>query len=73
MSFADQHELLLTWTAFGAGLGLIAFNVWRERRPKKSLDVSIWPTTPFLLLGAFIAMLALVHLLTLYGIEKPPR
>ena len=73
MSFADQHELRLTWTAFGAGLGLIAFNVWREHRPKNSLDVSIWPTTPFLLLGAFIAMLAVVHLLTLYGIEKPPR
>jgi hypothetical protein len=73
MAFIEQHELLLTWTAFGTGIGLIALNVRREHRPKKSLDVSIWPTTPFMLAGAFLAMLAAVHLLTLYGIEKPPR
>jgi acyl-CoA synthetase (NDP forming) len=73
MGFLATHELALTWAALAAGLGLIGFNVWRETRPKQSLDVSIWPTTPFLLAGAFLVILAAVHLLTLYGIEKPPR
>ena len=73
MGFLATHELALTWAALAAGLALIGFNVWRETRPKQSLDVSIWPTTPFLLAGAFLVILAAVHLLTLYGIEKPPR
>ena len=73
MGFLATHELALTWAALAAGLVLIGINVWRETRPKQSLDVSIWPTTPFLLAGAFLVILAAVHLLTLYGIEKPPR
>jgi hypothetical protein len=73
MDLLASHELALTWATLAAGVGLIVFNVWRETRPRKSLEVSIWPTTPFLLAGAFLAVLALVHLMTLYGIEKPPR
>ena len=73
MNLIASHELALTWTALAAGIGLIVINVWRETEPRNSMDVSIWPTTPFLLAGAFLAMLALVHLMTLYGIEKPPR
>ena len=73
MDLIASHELVLTWAAFAAGIGLIVFNVWRETLPRKSLEVSIWPTTPFLLAGAFLAVLALVHLMTLYGIEKPPH
>lgn len=73
MAFLLRHELLLTWSVLAAGIALIVLNVWREVRPKKSFDVSIWPTTPFLLAGAFVVILAAVHLLTLYGIEKPPR
>jgi hypothetical protein len=52
---------------------MIVLNIWRESRPRTSLEVSIWPTTPFVLAGAFIFILAAVHLLTLYGIDKPPR
>lgn len=73
MNLLASHELALTWAALAAGIGLVVFNIWRETRPRKSLEVSIWPTTPFLLAGAFLAVLALVHLMTLYGIEKPPR
>jgi hypothetical protein len=47
MSFLTTHELALTWAALGAGLVLIVVNIWRETRPRTSLDVSIWPTTPF--------------------------
>jgi hypothetical protein len=73
MSFLTTHELALTWAALGAGLAMIVLNIWRESRPRTSLEVSIWPTTPFVLAGAFIFILAAVHLLTLYGIDKPPR
>jgi len=73
MSFLSLPDTAMTWGVFGFGIGLIVLMCWRESRPKKSFDVSIWPTTPFLLAGAFIAVLALVHLLTLYGIEPPPR
>ncbi len=60
-------EIAITWSVFGFGVALVVLMCWRESRPRKSLEVSIWPTTPFLLAGAFLAVLAAVHLLTLYG------
>lgn len=62
-------ETTLTWSVFGFGVLLVVMMCWRESRPSKSMEVSIWPTTPFLLAGAFLAVLAVVHLLTLYGIN----
>ena len=62
-------EMTLTWSAFGFGVLLVVLMCWRESRPRNSMEVSIWPTTPFLLAGAFLAVLAVVHLLTLYGIN----
>lgn len=69
MSFFATHEIATTWSVFGGAILLVVMMCWRESRPKKSLEVSIWPTTPFLLAGAFIAVLAVVHLLTLYDIS----
>jgi len=57
----------MTWSVFCFSVLLVVLMCWRESRPRKSLEVSIWPTTPFLLTGAFLAVLAAVHLLTLYG------
>lgn len=62
-------EIAITWSVFGFGVLLVVLMCWRESRPSKSMEVSIWPTTPFLLAGAFIAVLAVVHLLTLYGVN----
>lgn len=62
-------ETAITWSVFGFGVLLVVLMCWRESRPRKSMEVSIWPTTPFLLAGAFLAVLAVVHLLTLYGIN----
>jgi hypothetical protein len=73
MSFLTTHETAITWGIFAFGVGLIVLMCWRESRPKKSLDVPLLPTTPFLLAGAFLAILALVHLMTLYDIQPPPR
>ena len=69
MSFLIPNEIVTTWAVFGFGVLLVVLMCWRESRPRKSMEVSIWPTTPFLLGGAFIAILAVVHLLTLYGIN----
>jgi len=60
-------EIAITWSVFGFSVLLVVLMCWRESRPRKSLEVSIWPTTPFLLAGAFLAVLAAVHLLTLYS------
>lgn len=73
MTFITSYETAITWAVFGFGVFLIVLMCWRESRPKTSFDVSIWPTTPFLLIGAFIAVLALVHLATLYGIQPTSR
>ncbi len=69
MSFFATHEIAITWALFGLAVLTVVLMCWRESRPRKSLEVSIWPTTPFLLAGAFVAILAVVHLFTLYGIN----
>lgn len=69
MTSLVPSEIALTWSVFGFGVALVVLMCWRESKPKKSMEVSIWPTTPFLLAGAFLAVLAVVHLLTLYGVN----
>ena len=39
--------------------------LWVERRPKKTLDVRLIPTTPFLIAGAVIIIIAAIHLVSL--------
>ena len=41
--------------------------IWLERRPRESLDVRTIPTTPFLMVGVVMALVAAVHLLSLFG------
>jgi hypothetical protein len=62
-------ELTITLAALALGAGLTAAMVWLQRRPKQSLDTSLLPTTPLLILGAFIVLLAVVHLINLWGIH----
>ena len=62
-------ELTLTFAALALGLGLASSMVWLQRRPKQALDTSLLPTTPLLILGAFIVLLAVVHLINLWGIH----
>ena len=66
-------ELAITYSALAAGVGLMAAMAWLERRPRESFDVRLVPTTALLFTGALIAILAVVHLLRLYGIELPQR
>ncbi len=66
-------EMDLTLAALIAGLALVGAMSYMERRPRKGLDPSLLPTTPFMFAGALVALLAAVHLLTVLGIQLPRR
>ena len=65
----DSLELWLTIAALVAGAALAGAMVWLERKPRHSLEPHLVPTTPFLFIGAAMALVALVHLLNLFGIH----
>ena len=62
-------EMSLTFGGLVLGLVLVAVMVWIERRPRKSLDPRLVPTTPLMFVGAFISLVALVHIVNIYGIH----
>ncbi len=65
----DPTELWLTLGVLGLSVAVVAAMVWIERKPRTSLEPRLLPTTPILLVFGFIGLLALVHLLNLYGIH----
>jgi len=65
----SSPELWITLALLLGGAGLTAVMAWLERRPRNSLAPRLLPTTPFLLAGGLIAMLALVHLINLLGLH----
>ena len=66
---ADPTELLITAGIFLASLAFVVWMVLLERRPRQSLEPRLVPTTPIFLVSGFIGLLALVHLVNLYGIH----
>ena len=65
----NPAELWLTLLALLAAAAIVITMAWLERRPRHSLEPRLLPTTPILLLGAGIGLLALIHLLNLWGIH----
>lgn len=65
----DPTELWLTFGIFLACAMIAGLMVWLEHRPRVSLEPRMVPTTPILLVFAFIGLLALVHLANLWGIH----
>jgi uncharacterized iron-regulated membrane protein len=57
----------ITIALLAVGLAISGAMIWLERRPRKSLDVRLIPTTPILLLGILISLASIIHLLGLYG------
>jgi uncharacterized iron-regulated membrane protein len=57
----------ITFVILGLGVALSGAMIWLERRPRKSLDVPLIPTTPFLLVGILIIIATSIHLLGLVG------
>jgi hypothetical protein len=62
-------DMLLTYGGLALGLALVAIMVWIERRPRKSLEPRLVPTTPLMFLGAFICLVAVVHIVNSLGIH----
>jgi 3-oxoacyl-(acyl-carrier-protein) synthase len=65
----SNTELAITVGTLLAGFGLVAGMILLERRPRTSLNPRLIPTTPVMLLGALVAILAIVHLVNLYGVH----
>ena len=66
-------EISLTYGGLALGLALVAIMVWIERRPRKSLDPRLLPTTPLMFLGAFICLVAVIHIANTFGIHTGRR
>ena len=66
-------EMSLTYGGLALGLALVAVMVWLERRPRKTLDPKLVPTTPLMFLGAFICLIAVIHIVNSYGIQTGRR
>ena len=66
-------EMALTLGALAAGLALMGTMSFLEHRPRDGLNTRLLPTTPFMFAGAVIAILAVVHLLTVFGVQLPRR
>jgi flagellar biogenesis protein FliO len=69
--FMNQNilELSITCGALILGLALVGTMAWLERRPRKSLNPHLFPTTPVMFAGAFVSLVATIHLVNLYGIQ----
>ncbi len=66
--------MTLPWTLalLLAGLGLSAFCLWHQRRPRELGEVSLFPSTFLLGVGLILVILALAHLVTLLTGHAPP-
>ena len=69
----SSFQFWITLGVFLFSAAVIGLLSWLERRPRKSLNPPLIPTTPVLILFGFIALLALVHLANLYGIHTGRR
>ncbi len=66
---ADPSEIWITLAALVFGIALAATMAVIERRPRSDLAPRLLPTTPIMFIGALVGLLALVHLLNLWGIH----
>ena len=62
-------ELSLTCGGLALGAALVAVMVWIEKRPRKTLEPWLVPTTPLMFVGAFICLVAVVHIVNSLGIH----
>ncbi|PZF78628.1 hypothetical protein DK847_02140 [Aestuariivirga litoralis] len=69
----NNSEFLITLALFLACAAIVVGLGWLERRPRKDLTPRLIPTTPVLLVFGFVGLLALVHLLNMYGIHTGNR
>ena len=70
---ASHSEFLITLAVFLAAAGIVAYQSWADRRPRKSLEPRLFSGTPIVLIFGFIALLALVHLVNMFGFTTGHR
>jgi hypothetical protein len=63
----NDPEVLLTAGIFAISAAFAGFLVYLERKPREAFKPRFFPTTPVLFVTALIGILALVHLINLYG------
>lgn len=66
-------ELLITLAIFLASAGMVAYQSWSYRRPRKDLTPRLLSGTTVVLIFGFIALLSLVHLVNLSGFTTGHR
>ena len=66
-------EMSLTYGGLALGVALVAVMAWIEKRPRKTLEPSLVPTTPLMFLGAFICLVAVVHTANSFAIQTGNR
>ena len=66
-------EISLTYGGLALGLALVAVMVWIEKHPRKTLNPRLMPTTPLMFIGAFICLVAVVHIVNTLGIHTGRR
>jgi hypothetical protein len=66
-------EMSFTYGGLVLGIALVAIMAWVEKRPRKSLDPRLVPTTPLMFIGAFICLVAVVHIVNIFGIHTGRR
>jgi amino acid transporter len=62
-------NFLITLAIALAAMTVVGVVVWRERQPRQSLNPSLVPATPLLLVFGVVALLAIVHLVNLLGVQ----
>ena len=70
---ASHYDFLITLAVFLVSAGIVAYQSWSDRRPRKDLKPRLFSGTPIVLLFGFIALLALVHLVNLGGFTTGNR
>ncbi len=62
-------QFILTGLVLMAALSAIVWMVVLEKRPRTDLNPRMVPTTTVLLISGFVALLALIHLVNLFGLH----
>lgn len=68
-----SSEVLITLGVLAGSAGLAVFGLWWGGRPADPMRTRLIPWTPVVLIATFAAVLALVHLLNLAGLETGQR
>lgn len=62
-------HFILTVLILVAALAVVARMVVLEKRPRTNLNPRLIPTTPVIVVGGLVALLALIHLVNLAGMH----